>query len=109
MSRQSPALRGVQFTVIDVPVPTFQDGLITRPATVAFRRSSHYTLKIGVAICNLDKDEFSSEAGRDIALGRLTKRPISLRTEAYTVEGIEAAIRSAATVQNLWQATRRIA
>lgn len=108
MSRQKSALDGAQFTVIDVSVPTFQDGVVRRPATIAYRRRNYYTLELGMAICNMDRDEFTSEDGRRIALGRLAKRPIRIRSEARTVEGIEAAIRSAATVQNLQSSNRRV-
>ena len=109
MSRQKSARKGAQFAVIDIVVPTYQDGIVTRPTTVAYWRTNYYTIQLGMAICNVDNDQFSSEAGRDIAFGRLLKRPINVRSEARTVEGVEAAIRNAATVQNLWNSTRRSA
>lgn len=95
------------FTVINVTVPTFRDGFVSRPCTVAVRRTGQRTLKLGMAICNLDLDEFNATEGRNIALGRLEKRPITVTSEARTLEGIERVVVNNATVASLWNTNRR--
>lgn len=104
MSNRIPA--NTQFNVIDVFVPT-HSGVVIRPATVAYRRTGNRTISIGMAICNQDVETFSAEQGRDIAVGRLIKRPITVTSEARTPDGIEAAIRRVATAENLTNSQRQ--
>lgn len=105
MSNRIPS--NTQFSVLDVFVPTF-NGIVIRPATVAYRRTGTRTISIGMAICNQDVEIFSAEQGRDIAVGRLVKRPITITSEARTPDGIEAAIRRSATAENLINSQRRV-
>lgn len=106
MSNRNSVPTGTHYTVIDVIVPTFA-GDVVRPATVAWRRASSRIIHVGAAICNQDTETFSADAGRDIATGRLVKRPIILSTEASTIDGIESALRRGVTVSNIRSAGRR--
>ena len=97
----------VQFHVCDIVVPTFQEGNVVRACTVAYRRVGPRTLEGGLAVCNALRDTFSASNGQTVALGRLVRRPILVTSEARTPEGLSAALARAATIQNLWRATRR--
>ena len=96
----------VEFVVIDIPVPTYQEGPVMRPCTVAFRRVGARTVELGLAICNTSQETFSAHNGRAVALGRLVRRPIRVTSEAKTTDGIAAMLERSATVENLWRANR---
>lgn len=106
MSNRNQVPTGTHYTVIDIVVPTHL-GNVVRPATVAWRRASSRIIHVGAAICNQDNETFSADAGRDIATGRLVRRPIVLQTEAGTIDGIEAALQRGVTVSNIKGARRR--